>query len=74
MSDTDSDDQLPTHQLHAIAAFKQGSGFVLALLDDDGELHTFTMNLSKAHAVSTVIAQGVMGIPAGSTSVLKLFE
>ncbi|ULN33621.1 hypothetical protein [Mycolicibacterium smegmatis] len=74
MSDQDIGDELQPHGLNAIAAFRHGDGFVISLMDDTGELHTFTMSLKKARNASTVINLGLMGIPQGSASALKLFE
>ncbi len=72
MCDNDTDaEALPTRQLNAIAAFPHGSRYVLSLMDDDGELHTFELSGPKLCQVSTVIVNAAQGIPSGT---LKLFE
>lgn len=67
-----NDNELETHGLNAVAAFQHEGGFVLSLMDDNGDLHTFTMSMTKARNLNTVITQGVVGAP--HESVLKFFQ
>lgn len=60
-----------THGLNAIAAFKHGNGYVLSLMDDDGELHTFTLSGPKLRQVATVICNAIQGIPSGPADVMR---
>lgn len=71
MSDQDSADELPSHRLNAIAAFPHGTGYVLSLMDDNGELHTFTLSGPRLRQVATVIVNAVQGIPSGNANVMR---
>jgi hypothetical protein len=68
-----SDDIADTHGLNAIAAFKHGNGFVLSLMDDDGELHTYTLSGPRLRQVATIIVNAVQGIPSGSSAIIEQF-
>ncbi|MFB1297339.1 hypothetical protein ACAG24_017655 [Mycobacterium sp. pW049] len=70
LSDSDIGDEIPTHGLNAIAAFKHGPGYVLSLMDDDGTLTTYTLSGPRLRQVATVIANAVQGIPSGLADVL----
>ncbi|BBY47748.1 hypothetical protein MARA_12160 [Mycolicibacterium arabiense] len=76
MSDSDIgvDELLPAHGLAAISAFKHGPGYVLALLGDDGELHTYTLSGPRLRQVVTIMCNAVRGIPSGSVSTLQHIE
>jgi hypothetical protein len=71
---SDNDDIADTHGLDAIAAFPHGSGYVLSLMDDDGELHTFTLSGLRLRQVATVIVNAVQGIPSGSAAIIDQFD
>lgn len=71
MSDQDIADELPTHGLNAIAAFPHRSGYVLSLMDDDGELHTFTLSGPRLRQVAAIIVNAVQGIPSGTANVMR---
>lgn len=68
-----NDDNAETHDLNAIAAFPHGTGYVLSLMDETGELHTFTLSGQRLRQVATVIVNCVQGVPSGSSAIIDQF-
>ena len=67
-----NDDNAETHDLNAIAAFPRGTGYVLCLMDETGELHTSpcpSRECASSHRNPVNCVQGLPVVhPPSSTS------
>lgn len=71
MSDQEIGEELPAHGLNAIAAFKHGDGYALALVDDDGATHAYTVSDAKLRQVFVIIGRALEGLPSGTANVMR---